>query len=91
MPSLSTRSSLIKSITRYDSGGILSGTGPTDITITAVTDLSKTSINLLSMGGDNQANQGVSVKLINTTTVRIIHSNLADGWTQIEFEVIEYN
>jgi hypothetical protein len=88
---ISTLRGGIKAVTRYDSGGALpTGTGTTTVTITAVADVNKTSLNLLSVLGDNQANQTFGLSLTNSTTVTI-HYSLADGAGEIHFEVIEYN
>lgn len=89
----------VKSVTRYTfAGGSLTdnSTWSQTVTISAVADLSKTQLNLLTtgpnyVGGASGSDQGaIGIRLASTTGVEYIYNS---GLTKIDlaFEVIEYN
>ena len=82
----------VKRITRYTFSPSSSSNFSQSTTITAVDDLNKTQLNLLTtaVGTPGTGNGGstVGIRLANTTTVE--YSNSTDSSENISFEVIEY-
>ncbi len=92
----------VKSVTRYTipkASVTENNDWSQSFTITAVADVNKTSLNLLTAqhgkwdGATNFfAGALLGIRLSNTTTVEYISTTNADGGeTEIAFEVIEYN
>jgi len=83
----------LKSVARYT---ITSPTNNGDWSatqaITAVTDVSKTTLNLLTSNyAGTSADSYVGIRLANTTTVEYIFRPSTAAAGEIHFEVIEYN
>ncbi len=82
----------VKSVTRYTFTPASSSNFAQTTTITAVDDVNKTQLNLLtgSVGtvGTGNGGSSVAIRLVDSTTVG--YTNNTDSTEDISFEVIEY-